>query len=133
MLMFALTGAMPRLNRTNKWLPSLHIAPGPISGMLYIPSLYPELNVFNGFNNKIKDIEKFYYESEFKTGNVIVSTQSSDDIKNIENNIIDYIFVDPPFGDNIMYSESNFLWESWLKVFTNSKEEAIINTVQGKN
>lgn len=31
-----------------------------------------------------------------------------------------------------MYSESNFLWESWLKVFTNSKEEAIINTVQGK-
>ena len=132
MLMFALTGAMPRLNRTNKWLPSLHIAPGPISGMLYIPSLYPELNVFNGFNNKIKDIEKFYYESEFKTGNVIVSTQSSDDIKNIENNIIDYIFVDPPFGDNIMYSESNFLWESWLKVFTNSKEEAIINTVQGK-
>ena len=132
MLMFALTGAMPRLNRTNKWLPSLHMAPGPISGMLYIPSLYPELNVFNGFNNKIDNIERFYSESGFESGNVIISTQSSDDLKNISDNTIDYIFVDPPFGDNIMYSESNFLWEAWLKVFTNSKEEAIINSVQGK-
>ncbi len=132
MLMFALTGAMPRLNRTNKWLPSLHMAPGPISGMLYIPSLYPELNVFNGFSNKVDDIERFYLESRFETGNVLVSTQSSDDLCNIFDNSVDYIFVDPPFGDNIMYSESNFLWEAWLKVFTNNKDEAIINTVQGK-
>lgn len=45
---------------------------------------------------------------------------------------IDYIFTDPPFGGNLMYSELNFLWESWLKVFTNNKPEAIENKVQGK-
>ena len=67
-LMFALTGCMSRLNRTNKWLPSLKMAPGPISGMLYIPSLYPELNVFNGFRNKLSDIEKYYYATTFETG-----------------------------------------------------------------
>jgi hypothetical protein len=32
-----------------------------------------------------------------------------------------------------MYSELNFLWESWLKVKTNNKPEAIINKTQGKD
>lgn len=31
-----------------------------------------------------------------------------------------------------MYSELNFLWESWLKVFTNNEDEAIINNNQRK-
>ncbi len=31
-----------------------------------------------------------------------------------------------------MYSELNFLWESWIKVFTNTKSEAIINNTQLK-
>ena len=132
MLLFVLTGCMSRLNRTNKWLPSLKMAPGPISGMLYIPSLYPELNVFNGFQNKVDDIKRFYCNSEFGNDGALVTNQSSDDLENISTDSIDYIFVDPPFGDNIMYSESNFLWEAWLKVYTNAKDEAIINTVQGK-
>ena len=42
------------------------------------------------------------------------------------------MFVDPPFGANIMYSELNFLAESWFKVFTNNKEEAIMNKTQHK-
>jgi len=46
--------------------------------------------------------------------------------------VIDYIFTDPPFGDNLMYSELNFLWEAWLRVFTNTGPEAIINKTQGK-
>ncbi len=44
----------------------------------------------------------------------------------------DYIFTDPPFGGNIMYSELNFMYEAWLKVFTNNKQEAIINDAQKK-
>ena len=45
---------------------------------------------------------------------------------------IDYIFLDPPFGANLNYSELNFIWESWLKVWTNNKPEAIENKIQGK-
>lgn len=131
-LMFALTGAMSRLNRTNKWLPSLNMAPGPISGMLYIPSLYPELNVFNGFSNKVDDIIRFHAAAKYTENCVLISNQSSNRLNNVPSNSVDYIFVDPPFGDNIMYSESNFLWEAWLKVYTSTKDEAIINGVQGK-
>jgi len=45
---------------------------------------------------------------------------------------VDYIFVDPPFGGNLMYSELNFLWEAWLRVFTNNGPEAVVNKVQHK-
>jgi hypothetical protein len=61
----------------------------------------------------------------------IVCNQSSTTI-NISSNSLDYIFIDPPFGGNLMYSELNFLWESWLKVFTNNTSEAIINKTQNK-
>jgi inorganic pyrophosphatase len=53
-------------------------------------------------------------------------------INNIDENTIDYIFTDPPFGGNLNYSELSFIWEAWLKVVTNQKTEAIINDVQHK-
>jgi len=31
-----------------------------------------------------------------------------------------------------MYSELNFLWEAWPRVFTNNRAEAVVNKVQGK-
>ncbi len=45
---------------------------------------------------------------------------------------IDYIFTDPPFGENLMYSELNYIAESWLRVVENNKSEAIINKSQNK-
>lgn len=40
---------------------------------------------------------------------------------------IDYIFTDPPFGDNIPYSELNFVVESFLGVITNATSEAVVD------
>ena len=51
----------------------------------------------------------------------------------IDDNSIDYIFTDPPFGANINYSELNSMPEPWLKVTTNNSHEAIVNEYQGKN
>src|SRR5690606_37731974 len=45
----------------------------------------------------------------------------------------DYLFIDPPFGGNLMYAELNFLWEAWLRVITNSKLEAVENKTMGKS
>ena len=47
-------------------------------------------------------------------------------------NSIDYVFIDPPFGANIMYSDLNIIWESWLGVRTNNATEAIVNEYQEK-
>ena len=100
-----------------------------MSGVLYMPSFQAEYNILSSFESKLKSLSNLnVYNS-----NLIQSTQSSTDLINIPDNSIDYIFVDPPFGSNLMYSELNFLWESWLKVFTNNKTEAIINTTQNKD
>src|SRR5690606_39375166 len=53
-------------------------------------------------------------------------------LSNLNNESIDYVFVDPPFGANIMYSELNQITESWLKLKTNSSMEAIENKSQNK-
>jgi len=50
----------------------------------------------------------------------------------IPSNSLDYLFLDPPFGANLSYSELNFLWESWLDLMTDIKPEAIENKTQSK-
>ncbi|MBP7316530.1 MAG: hypothetical protein KA968_15060, partial [Chitinophagaceae bacterium] len=104
---------------------------GPMNGVIYFPSLVKELSVIKLFSEHVKKSEKLsiYLQGD----NNIVGTQSATDLVNIKSNSIDYIFTDPPFGANIMYSELNFLRESWLKVLTNNKEEAIENKTQKKS
>lgn len=45
---------------------------------------------------------------------------------------MDYIFTDPPFGENIYYADLNFLIESWHRVWTNAGPEAIIDRAKSK-
>ena len=127
---FLFTSMLPKLTILNRYMPEhgSRALVGPMVGTYYIPSLSVENNVFNQLLFQLQKLERLYYEK----GEVCISTQSSTDLKNIPNDSIDYVFIDPPFGANIMYSELNFLPESWLKVHTNNKEEAIINDVQGK-
>lgn len=102
---------------------------GPMSGTLYIPSLLKELNPLP-FLEKALELQGI--RTYAQEGNVIVSCQSTTDYTQIPEQSIDYIFTDPPFGSNLMYSELNFLWESWLKVKTSNKDEAIVNNSQHK-
>lgn len=104
---------------------------GPLNGTLYIASLTAESDVIKVFKGKVDDFVKVYgLTSNF--GGAICNTASSTDLSNIPKNVIDYIFVDPPFGANINYSELSFIWEAWLKVKTSTKNEAIMNDAQGK-
>lgn len=102
---------------------------GILAGTLYIPSLNVELYPINILNRKINDILSIFY---YNRNNSIISLNSATQLINLGDSSVDYIFTDPPFGANIMYSELSSIWESWIKVFTNNKEEAIINTVQNK-
>lgn len=99
-------------------------------GTLYIPALNVELSPFDGYPRKIRGIIKALKTLEKSI--IIVNTSSATDYSNIPINSIDYIFTDPPFGGNIMYSELNYLWESWLRVTTNNISEAIVNSAQNK-
>lgn len=103
-----------------------------ISGNWYIPSLNVEVAIMEQFKNRVKKINEINLH-RFDKKNIIISTQSSTDLSNFPSNSIDFIFVDPPFGENLMYSELNFLYEAWNEVLTNNKDEAIMNTTQNKD
>jgi DNA modification methylase len=108
-----------------------HRGNGPVSGTLYVPSLVAESNVLNLLIGKQTDFLSVYNKIKNFCG-AQINVGSTSDLKNIEENTIDYIFTDPPFGGNLNYSELSFIWEAWLKVFTNQKQEAIISAVQRK-
>ena len=101
-----------------------------LSGTLYVGSQVAEVSPEYAFTEKLKRLVKAFKNLSMKY-NTINFVGSSTALK-IPANSIQYIFTDPPFGGNLMYSELNFLWEAWLKLFTNSKQEAIENKVQGK-
>ena len=103
----------------------------PLTGTLYISSLTTETNFVNSFKGKFNDISNIFNIIRNFTFNTIIFNNSTS-VLSVNNNSIDYIFTDPPFGANIMYSELNFIWESWLKVKTNNNKEAIENKVQNK-
>ena len=103
---------------------------GILNGTLYMAALSAEGNVFKIFKGKTLDFLKAYNLIKFQN---VTFTNSATDIRTIQESSIDYIFTDPPFGANIMYSELNFIWECWLKVKTNNKKEAIENKIQGKS
>lgn len=102
---------------------------GPLSGTLYVASLIAETNELSLMDGKISD---FLYDSKTINRNSSVIECVSSEKSNLLSEKLDYIFVDPPFGGNLMYSELNFIWEAWLKVFTNNASEAIMNDIQHK-
>jgi len=97
----------------------------PLSGTLYMPSESVEQNPFDFYKSKLP-------KAEWNIPKQINQISSSTDLKTIGNNAIDYIFIDPPFGANIMYSDLNIILESWLGAITSTNKEAIQNEFQNK-
>lgn len=102
---------------------------GAVTGTLYVPSVNGERPITSAFKSKLESVIKTL--PEFNKN--IITNQSAVDLRNIDSESIDYIFIDPPFGANLMYSELNFIWESFMKIYTDNKTEAIVNSTQNKN
>lgn len=132
-LLHAFTGILLGVSRLQRYRPGSGFPNMVMSGTLYIGSLVREWNVFNWFIGKVKSLESANkYKHCLKKEKSIITTQSSSGLRGLENSV-DYIFVDPPFGGNLQYSELNFMYESWLRVFTSWESDAVVNEPQGKN
>ncbi|MFE8035272.1 DNA methyltransferase [Thiohalocapsa marina] len=100
------------------------------AGTLYFPSLSGEQNWLNIFKSRVASSKRGTCRV-IAGGGVIANSSAS--TSGCGDEQLDYIFLDPPFGANLMYSELNLLWESWLGVLTNNTPEAITNKSQGKS
>ena len=102
-----------------------------LSGTLYIGSQVVEVTLDYILGGKVSRLISLLRNYGFAGGGVRAQSASATN-PGISGEQVDYIFTDPPFGGNLMYSELNFLWEAWLKVQTNNVPEAIANDSQKK-
>ena len=117
------------ISRLNRYRPGVSFPYNPLSGTMYMGSQVSESCVFTAYKNKLdKLVEAFKHIDS----HCVISTQSITQATTMPPESVDYIFIDPPFGANLTYSELSSLWEQWLKVWTDNAPEAIENSVQQK-
>jgi DNA modification methylase len=135
-LMFICTACFNRTTRMVRYMAQYKEKNvGPLSGTLYMSPIFGEINVLSNIRdrlNKWKDAFSACSHLLQVSDNVRITTQSTAGLK-LPDNSIDYIFIDPPFGDNLIYSELNHLTDSWLKVTENIKDETIVSFTQFKD
>lgn len=129
-LKFLLTAILPKLTKLNRYMPQhgSRALVGPMSGTLYLPALYVVNNPIDQLEFQLKKIVKGIKSNSYQ----VISNSSATKIP-LRDESVDYVFTDPPFGSNIMYSELNYFSEFWLNVKTNNQEEAIENKSQNKS
>lgn len=131
---FLFTSLITRLSK----LSNLHIsnyfnggggaASGNMKGILHPPTISLEQNPFKYWPIRIQAIKNVIKDVQ----SCLISNSSSTDLRNIPDESVDYIFIDPPFGANLSYSDLNTIWEGWLKIQTNIQDEAIVNKTHMK-
>lgn len=102
-----------------------------LSGVLYVPSQTSEVSPWYNLENRLKRIPKAFSGYKPKMGFSAVTTGTSARIQ-LPGESIDYVFTDPPFGENIYYADLNIIVESWHGVRTDPDPEAIVDRVRGK-
>lgn len=128
---FLLDSHYVNLSVQNRYRPGVSFPYNPLNGVYYVSSLVSEASPFTAYRNKLKRMKTAFSNYIRKDGSAIVSTGSANAIA-LPNESVDYVFTDPPFGDNLAYGELNFQVESFHRVFTNLKPEAILSKYQHK-
>lgn len=105
---------------------------GAQSGVLYISKLPVEKNILLGLMRKSKPIADTYGLLQDCKGRFEIRNQSSQHLIE-DDESIDMVFTDPPFGDFIPYAEVNQINELWLDNVTNREDEIIISESQNKS
>ncbi len=121
---FTLQSVVVSFTRRNRFLKNAYSQVNrALSGTLYIGSTISEPSPTYVLTGKIK---RFGRAIPKGGSSIAITTQSLASVL-IPENSVDYVFIDPPFGDNLPYAELNFLWEAWLRVFTKIEQDAIVS------
>jgi hypothetical protein len=127
---FTLQSVVVSFTRRNRFLKNAYSQVNrALSGTLYIGSTVSEPSPTYVLTGKIK---RFANAIPKGGSSIAITTQSLASVL-IPENSVDYVFIDPPFGDNLPYAELNFLWEAWLRVFTNAGQDAVVSGKQRKD
>ena len=137
-LRFAFTAILPRASRRYQWGPKRPL--NAQNQTYYIAPVYYEWNVLDLFARKVEaairsDGQVFravpLFAHDVETC-VQYNLSSADALEHVEDETIDYVFTDPPFGSNIFYSDMNLFQEAWIGSTTEHTREAVMHTTGKK-
>jgi hypothetical protein len=132
MLLFFVEQAMWTASVLNRYRPTDYSQVNQyLTGVYYVASQHAECSPWYILEGKLNRLEKPFGSPNVTSNTAIITTETTAQL-DFSDNLIDYIFTDPPFGENIYYADLNFLVESWHRVFTNAESEAIVDRAKKK-
>ncbi len=137
MLLFFIEQAVWGLSMFNRYQPIQQGRPGgsqvnrQLTGVFYVPSQHAECSPWYNLEAKLGRLGKAFRDVAQESQSGIITTGTAARL-DLPLNSIDYIFTDPPFGENIFYADLNFLVESWHRIRTDAKGEAVVDRAKGK-
>lgn len=102
-----------------------------LTGVYYVGSQHAECSPWYILEGKLHRLGKAFTKQYAQRNGAAIITGTAARLQ-IPSASIDYIFTDPPFGENIYYADLNFLVESWHRVWTNAGPEAIVDQAKKK-
>jgi len=136
-LVFMVEQAIWGLSVLNRYQPIQQGRPGgsqvnrQLTGVYYVASQHAECSPWYNLGGKLDRLGKAFRNFKVGAGYVAINTGTAAHLPLVDDSV-DYIFTDPPFGENIYYADLNFLVEAWHGVTTDAKPEAIIDKFKNK-
>jgi hypothetical protein len=132
MLLYFVEQAIWTFSRLNRYRPTGFSQVNQfLTGVYYLAAQHAECSPWYILEGKAKRLASTFGTLPTKSNYTQITTGSAS-LSQLPENSMNYIFTDPPFGENIFYADMNILVESWHRVFTNSINEAIIDGHKGK-
>lgn len=131
-LLFMVEQAIPGLSVLNRYQPIQQGRPGgsqvnrQLTGVYYVGAQHSECTPWYNLAGKFDRLVKAFLEFKVDMGYTAINTGTAARLP-LPNSCIDYVFTDPPFGENLPYAELNFVVEAWHGVITQAKLDAIVD------
>jgi DNA modification methylase len=132
MLLFFVEQAIIEISVLNRFRPTGYSQVKQyLTGVYYVAAQHAECSPWYILDGKLSRLNKAFRSNFTEKGNAALATGTATRLT-LPDDCIDYVFTDPPFGDNLAYAELNFVAEAFHKCFTNMKPEAIVSPYQKK-
>ncbi len=137
MLLWFVDHSIWGLSRLNRYKPIQYGKPGGsqvnnyLDGVYYVPSQVAECSPFYNLSPRANRLETTFSANPARVRGVATSSGTCGRIL-LPRDSIDYVFTDPPFGENKYYADLNFLVEAWHRVITDATPEAIVDRAKKK-
>ncbi|WP_156393841.1 MULTISPECIES: site-specific DNA-methyltransferase [unclassified Rhizobium] len=103
-----------------------------LNGVYYIASQHAECSPWYNLEGKFSRLVSAFRLFAPKSHDAFVTVGTAAHLP-VSAASVDYVFTDPPFGENIYYADLNFLVEAWHGVTTAASAEAIVDSAKEKD